>query len=189
MTDYDTDDLDSDEVPERGDGLSWAAQHLRAAQLRAQGLGWHRIADALEYQHGTVRNYSQIEGWHELVDYYREDAWRRDIDNLFKFGSLEALEALRYQWQLSEAKLRLIEEKLEEEGLTKKQQQQLTKGLFSTPKAVVYAADRFLHNSGFRKFAEERASKGGGKAAKPATAGDIATLLGLNIDGLTDEDE
>lgn len=189
MTDYDTDDLDSDEVPERGDGLSWAAQHLRAAQLRAQGLGWQKVADAVGYQHGTVRNYSQIEGWHELVDYYREDAWRRDIDNLFKFGSLEALESLRYQWQLSEAKLRLIEEKLEEEGLTKKQQQQLTKGLFSTSKAVVYAADRFLHNSGFRKFAEERASKGGGQAVKPATAGDIATLLGLNIDGLTDEDE
>lgn len=130
--------------------------------MRSQGKKWTDIARELDYHEVTVRKYSGISGWDELVTYWRDRLWNDSISKLISEGSLEALSAIRDQWahhqgELLQAQETLIDLELGRDPDTVAERAALRRELSFQSRAVVNAADRFLHNSGMRKLLEERA--------------------------------
>lgn len=130
--------------------------------MRSQGKTWVQVATELEYHQNTVRKYAMITGWDALVDYWRERLWNESLSKLISEGTLEALSALRDQWQhhqgnALEAQETLIDLELDRDPDTIGERAALRRQLAYESRAVAAAADRFLHNSGARKLLEERA--------------------------------
>ena len=172
-------------LPSRGDGKDWAPQHLRAAQIRARGKSWQVVAKELGYKAGTVMNYSQIPAWDKLVDHYRNEIFDQEIERYFKQGSVEALAAIRLQWKDDLEALEEIEDRLADGDLDEEDAKYLRQARRRRSKDVIFAADRFLHNVGFRKHAEARAAKDAlaeeSSEEREASAEDVARLLGVDM--------
>lgn len=67
----------------------------RAAQMRAQGREWPDIADALGRATRTVEGYpSKYPPFQELVDYYADQIWREELDELVPEAQLNAIEVM-----------------------------------------------------------------------------------------------
>ncbi|MFB6374591.1 MAG: hypothetical protein ABEN55_16050 [Bradymonadaceae bacterium] len=73
----------------------WAPQHVTAAQMRARGQGWPEVADETGYAHSTVRDYTTIPGFSDLVDHFREKLRSERLEEHWHEGVGEALEVQR----------------------------------------------------------------------------------------------
>ena len=67
----------------------------RAAQLRAQGRKWPDIADQLGLTTKTVENYpSKYPPFEALIDYYADQIWRAELDELVPESQLKAVRVM-----------------------------------------------------------------------------------------------
>jgi len=67
----------------------------RAAQLRAQGHEWGVVAEHLGFSEETVAHYpAKYPPFDELVDWYRDQLWQEEVQQLVEDLQPAALEAL-----------------------------------------------------------------------------------------------
>jgi hypothetical protein len=101
----------------------------RAAQLRAQGRGWPDVAETIGLSVETVKGYpSKYPPFEELVDYYADQIWRAELDELVPESQLKAIE--------------VMSEVLEDDD--------------ADPADLVAAARTILKSTGFEKGAKTR---------------------------------
>lgn len=80
----------------RKDGVSsWAPQHVTAAECRARGWGWPDIAEETGYALSTVQDYTQIDGFNDLVEHFRQERRSEQLREHWRDGAVDALAALR----------------------------------------------------------------------------------------------
>ncbi|MDZ7703351.1 MAG: helix-turn-helix domain-containing protein [Trueperaceae bacterium] len=141
-------------LPPRLDGVdTWKRQHLHAAKRKAQGWRWPRIAEELGFSHGTVKNYKLIDGWDGLVDHFAEKFFQEEIDRLFYQGSVDALNALRDQFEAGVHEV----EQLERDIAAGEADEGALDQLYSRSKATTYSADKYLKSIGFTRYRQRRA--------------------------------
>lgn len=59
-------------------GSGWGRNHIRCAQMRADGIAWDDIAETIGITAASCRNYANIKGWKELTNFFfaqREDSF------------------------------------------------------------------------------------------------------------------
>lgn len=67
----------------------------RAAQLRANGADWPEVSERLGLQESTVRAYpAKYPPFGELVEWYRDQIWQEEVDELTRELPTEALRVL-----------------------------------------------------------------------------------------------
>lgn len=153
------------DAPAREDGKDWISRHHRAAQMRARGVRWSEVAQALKIHENTACGYTSIGGFSELVAYYRERHFNAEVEQLFLSGSLAALGALQDQYTAGCQEVASIERQIEilHEALSeaidlddvelaadiREQITALERRLFSRSKATTLAAGKFLDAIGF----------------------------------------
>lgn len=149
MTEADTTGHLHARAPARGDGKVWIPRHHRAAQLRARGWTWDKVASDIEVYPTTARDYACIPGFASLVSFYQEETFHLEVEHHFMQGSLAALDALRAQWEGAIADIEMLGERLEDEEVEESSRDAITRAISSRSKDVVGAADKFLHAIGF----------------------------------------
>ncbi len=161
------------DAPTREDGKDWIARHHRAAQLRARGHMWAKIADEIDVLPDTARKYSTISGFDELVAYYRERHFNAEVEEHFHSGSLKALRALQDQYTAGAQEVAAIERRLAaiDEAIIEAQQagevedalaliadrNELAKQIYSKSKVTTLAAGKYLDAIGFSTHRKRKA--------------------------------
>lgn len=149
----------------RDDGVDhWAPQHLTAAELRAEGQGWPKVAETTGYALSTVQDYSQIAGFDRLVEHYRQERRSDRLAEHWHHGALEALDAMRGEVTSLQRARAKVEELVAEGHLEPNQAESAIEALTGD---IVRASKEYLRALGFtaaerqrRKLeAEERATE------------------------------
>lgn len=137
------------EIPPRGDGGEWQNHMLIVARERALGADWPTAADAADLSPKTVRNYpGRYPGWDDLVEHYRQRAFDERLDEHWVEGSLEALDALRSEFQEAAGQLQAMEQRAADGELEPEEAEEA----MSLSRAVVYAATKYLEATGRKKY-------------------------------------
>lgn len=87
------------QMPQRPGGNPWRSQHEAAAEARARGHTWREVAEIVGYTHETVRKYSTLDGFADLVEWFeyrlleeRREKWLKREESLI-FDGVEAMHA------------------------------------------------------------------------------------------------
>mgnify|MGYP006283834473 CR=1 FL=1 len=149
----------------REDGVdSWAPQHLTAAELRAEGKSWKKVADVTGYALSTAQSYGQIPGFDDLVEHFRQQHRSDRLAEHWHHGALEALDAMRGEVTSLQRARAKVEELVAEGHLELKEAESAIEALTGD---IVRASKEYLRALGFtaaerqrRKLeAEERAAE------------------------------
>lgn len=137
----------------RADGVSeWSPQHITAARLRAEGRGWADIAEVTGYARSTVKNYTTIDGFGELVEHFQEQLFQARIDKHWRHGSPEALDILRDEMNAKRKEMARLEQKAAAGAIDPDE----AGAAIGLSRAIVKACDKYLEATGFKKYQQTR---------------------------------
>jgi len=120
---------------------------VTAAELRAQGKGWQDIADATGYALSTVQDYTQIPGFADLVDHFRQEYRSERLDEHWNHGVLETLEAQRDAIEGLKERANTLAGRIEERTAGPEEVQEFC----ALTDQITKAADKYLKALGFTK--------------------------------------
>lgn len=180
--------------PPREDGRAWTNQMHEVARLRAQGRNWIRVSELTDLAHSTVQGYpSRFPPFETkdpnnpgLVEWYREKLHAEEFREHWAGGELDALRALRAEFDAERRKAQRLADRLDDDDLDDEERQQLQSRLSTASRAVVQAAREYLSATGRAAYRNERAKL---KAQEEVTGepGERVNVSLNDLDGLDAE--
>ncbi|MFB6351803.1 MAG: hypothetical protein ABEK29_08470 [Bradymonadaceae bacterium] len=121
--------------------------------MRAEGQGWPDIAEAVGYSHSTVRDYTTIPGFADLVEHFREQRRSDRVEEHWRQGAVEALDSLRAEVNSKTAQLDELRERVADGDIDAREASTIIDSLSGE---VVRASKEYLRALGHTKAEQQR---------------------------------